>query len=757
MKTVHPDLTEPFVARAAVAGLILAIGARTLASRDSARNRGLAVGGALLCGLYLNLAPLLYGGSLPSDAGSLYLFVIASCGTLLYLAAKRDFVVYAGAGALAILPIATGLALNAHLPWMPALLGVLMAIVLGSLATARRSADVVPARPTPVSPGVAPQVFEVLPDSFFAVTEEGTITWRSLAADRWGETEWVGQTVQPDEAGSPARRGIRKRYGTDGARVIEWTRVADRLSDTDHAAVIQVRDVTEQQATLARTELALKNAERRSEAKGELLANVSHEIRTPMNGILGMSDLLLDTSLSAEQREYVETITTSSRVLMGVLDDILSYTEADAPAAVTVPFDVQVTVAKALRKAAVLASRKSMEVAAIWDDVPQRLCGDVDRVTAAIEHLASASIRTSSELGVAVGIAVRQDGEHSGSVLRLVFETQGLASIGENDPQAAVSLMLGRRLIGELGGTLNFDNSGRAAVVELPLASAPDDPSAAPYSLGTTPALILVTASPILSDSIASLADSASVGFDAFDSLSEAADAIKASPMRSVVLDTRLPDAARFAAALHRAHPTTRIVPLFSPDDSEEDRAAFGKAARSTAVEKPVSKAALLTAIASKAKSEAAVPQGSTSPNPSAGSPSPPLNVLVAEDNLVNLKVVIRMLQRFGIEAVSAPDGLEALRAVQAAATQGAPFDLVLMDIQMPVMDGLDSMRAIRASVDVDTQPFISALTANTMHGDRDRCFEAGADDYLTKPLNVDELKRVLAAARKNEHRLVPA
>ncbi len=534
------------------------------------------------------------------------------------------------------------------------------------------------------------------------------------------------------------------------------------------------RDVTEFRDAQERAERLAREAEHANRMKSSFLANMSHEIRTPMNGVLGMTEILLDTPLTPEQRQAAETVQTSAESLLSLLNDILDLSKIEAGylELEQVPFDVSAAAVQAARTLAPAASKSETDLAVdVGPDVPAAVRGDPMRLRQVLVNLIGNAVKFTERGEVVLGVALERETDQHAWLrftvrdsgvgipedrLERIFEafSQADLSITRTHGGTGLGLTISRQIVQHMGGTLEVRSQvgeGSEFWFVIPLAKAQATHAAtgagdeAP-SLDGLRALIVddnATNRRVLCRAMEHAGARTVDAADGLRALSLLRDAhLRDDPFHVVLLDDRLGEGRGVdVLAAMKSDPALAAIPTLllssAPQPGEMQRArALGV---DVFLSKPVHGSDLVRAVWQLVRAGGGQADTTWSPVGVADdSPPVSLRILVAEDNAVNQQVAVALLKKRGHHVDIAADGREALHMARSAA-----YDLILMDVRMPHVDGLTATVQLRADPVTAELPII-ALTAHAMPEERDRCLAAGMNDFLSKPFRPAELFAIL-------------
>ncbi len=628
-------------------------------------------------------------------------------------------------------------------------------------------------------------------DAIFSLTREGLIvTWNAGAERMYGYTaeEIKGKhfsTFVPEDLRGGLTAIDEKLSRAEAVRHLEHVNIRKdglrfpvslTLSPLKDAAGLVtgvstiVRDITEQKRAAAELQRAKESAEATSRAKSEFVANMSHEIRTPMNGIIGMTDLALDTALTSEQREYLTMVRDSADSLLTIINDILDFSKIEAGKLGLDPaeFNLQDVLTNTLRSLAVRASQKGLELAwGVKAGVPERVIGDAGRLRQVIVNLVGNAIKFTEHGEVVVGVEVESQQAQS-VVLHFTVRDTGIGIAPEEQKQifeaftqadnsmsrkyggTGLGLTISSRLVEMMDGNIWLESAlGEGSTFHFTArlgqakAAAEESSPKNIISLQDLPVLVVddnATNRKILEAMLTHWLmrpEMASSGEEGLAALERAAAA--GSPFPLVLLDAQMPEMDGFALA-ERIKQNPQLagatIMMLTSAGQRGDTIRCRELGIGVYLIKPIRQSELLEAIVEAMGKSFHQDRATVITRHSLRENRRKFHILLAEDNEVNRLLAVRLLEKLGHVVTVTSNGSEAL-----AMLKKARFDLVLMDVQMPKMNGFQTTAAIRKEEESTGEHLpIIAMTAHAMEGDRERCLAAGMDGYVAKPIQVESL-----------------
>ncbi len=641
-------------------------------------------------------------------------------------------------------------------------------------------------------------ILSIADDAVVCFDNELRIILFNLGAERifgWSAVEAIGQSIdlllpprfRPGhgklvqgfrQSGAIARKmgerssisGMRR----DGSEFPAEASISRLETEGSVVFTVILRDITAQVEHERELQAAKEKAETAMQAKSMFLANMSHEIRTPLNAVIGMTSLLLNTKIDDEQRDYAETVRASSEALLTIINDILDYSKIEVGKLEIerFPFDLRRCLEEAMDLISAEAGEKNINLAYFLDDsVPASLVGDVTRLRQVLVNLLANAIKFThrGEVVITVSGTALDDRRHEISFavrdtgigiaegqLATLFQsfTQGDASTTRKYGGTGLGLAISRRLTEMMGGRMWVDSQvGSGSTFHFTVvAEAAGSQLANSYLQEFSSALagkrVLIVDDNSTNRRIlvkqtliwGMLPSAAAAGIEALDFIRHG------HAFDVGILDMSMPEMDGLSLALEiRKHRDAQALPLVMLTSVANQRTRddkMGRAGFAAYLNKPIKPAALLDVMLHAmrfAPIVTEVPQ----PAPIAGklADSLPLKILVAEDNTVNQKVVQQLLAHLGYRADVVASGIEVLDALDRQ-----NYDVILMDVQMPDMDGLEATHRLKARFGQEASPRVIAMTASAMLGDREKCLAAGMDAYVSKPVELDQIRAVLIA-----------
>ncbi|WOI53519.1 response regulator [Parvularcula sp. LCG005] len=590
--------------------------------------------------------------------------------------------------------------------------------------------------------------------------EQDQVTYLNAAAEEAGALE-KGDVFSPTKRPTGIRpvkspHPVTSRFTTaidtnSAARLIEWT-----VSPLDGGKTLYTgQDVTRDRKSWAILKDMARSANDASQAKMRFLATMSHEMRTPLNGILGMTGLMIDTDLDSNQRTYAEAVRESGMALLGLINDILDYSKIEAghlelEEQVMDPAGLLQSIAELLSPR---AAHKGLEIASfVAPDVPARLLGDEARLRQVILNLAGNGVKFTEEGGVSLELRVVGQND-AVPVLRFSVTDTGIGISKSNIDRifnefaqaddtrsrgyegTGLGLSIAQQIVKAMGGTISVESeigTGSTFAFEIPLPAAPDQPRTEDELKFDHP-VVVATDNAFLRRMLMLQLDAAGISKVMFaETPEEALGLLSRSPRAALLCDLKF--AASDGARLAKASP--RAIVLLSPV-ARGRLEAFRRAGFSSYLIKPIRQSSLMERLTDAPQRAPRAERLDSKDVGTGPSTSRKLRVLLAEDNQINSVLATAILKRAGHYVDLAGNGREAVETFA-----HAPYDIVLMDMRMPEMDGLEATRRLRSQGATDTP--IIALTANASTADREECLAAGMNDFLSKPFDPNDLIAML-------------